>query len=575
VEVVRDAADEYVRDAVTLERLEYCILLDENGNKRFIQGPAVVFPAPTETFVERAERRKFKAIELNENSGIYVKVIAPYTEAFDHDLLDTRDCASACHEVNDVRHVSRPSVSRPIEYHRRMHLSLHVCLVLMLSFFAGCGRTAAPPSTAPHTAVNASPGATTDSAAAASAPGSADIAALRARLPSDAAIVGWLRPTALDLAARWMWGDAALPMWIATFAPTRTISEVLSTLGIDAQSPVALALVGPDLARASEALDAIVKGGAPPAQGVVTGEVSVHVIARALPGVDLRTKARALGEVARATVVSCPSDPRCQVFAERGPDVVLSREGAAIAAWSREGRVELVIAFGHRLELGLDALLGVLAQRRRLAVGPPAGRCAALDPNASLSLCVHADGVADAGAAIGLALTANALSQSIDVGVRAELAAQGRKESMRPLELAKPEKRLLDDGTLSVVVSPKDYRITASWLVVDAAARERLPAERCSDTPDLAGLVPTLMELFPDRGSDFRDVAARVQHVREGGLGALLSVFARTWPNLVDAARVEPRFSLMLPGAETACLGMAGDRLELRIAGRPIPFIKL
>jgi hypothetical protein len=45
-----------VRDAVTLERLEYCILLDENGNKRFIQGPAVVFPAPTETFVERRIR---------------------------------------------------------------------------------------------------------------------------------------------------------------------------------------------------------------------------------------------------------------------------------------------------------------------------------------------------------------------------------------------------------------------------------------------------------------------------------------------------------------------------------------
>src|SRR5262249_28732531 len=34
----------------------------------------------TETFVERDGARKFRAIELNENSGIYVKVIAPYTE---------------------------------------------------------------------------------------------------------------------------------------------------------------------------------------------------------------------------------------------------------------------------------------------------------------------------------------------------------------------------------------------------------------------------------------------------------------------------------------------------------------
>src|SRR5580765_62057 len=42
----------FVREAVTLERLEYCILLDEDGNKRFVQGPAAVFPEPTETFIE-------------------------------------------------------------------------------------------------------------------------------------------------------------------------------------------------------------------------------------------------------------------------------------------------------------------------------------------------------------------------------------------------------------------------------------------------------------------------------------------------------------------------------------------
>jgi major vault protein len=80
VEVVQDGNEEYVREAVTLERLEYCILLDEDGNKRFIQGPAVVFPKPTEEFIYRSGMRKFKAIELNEMSGLYIKVIAPYTE---------------------------------------------------------------------------------------------------------------------------------------------------------------------------------------------------------------------------------------------------------------------------------------------------------------------------------------------------------------------------------------------------------------------------------------------------------------------------------------------------------------
>lgn len=80
IEVVRDATGQYVREAVTLERLEYCILLDEDGNKRYIQGPDVVFPKPTEAFVEQEGRRKFRAVELNEISGLYVKVIAPYTE---------------------------------------------------------------------------------------------------------------------------------------------------------------------------------------------------------------------------------------------------------------------------------------------------------------------------------------------------------------------------------------------------------------------------------------------------------------------------------------------------------------
>ncbi len=80
VEVVPEEGENYVRQAATLERLEYCILLDEDGNKRYIVGPAVVFPKPTETFVEKRGSHKFKAIELNEISGLYIKVIAPYEE---------------------------------------------------------------------------------------------------------------------------------------------------------------------------------------------------------------------------------------------------------------------------------------------------------------------------------------------------------------------------------------------------------------------------------------------------------------------------------------------------------------
>lgn len=71
----------YVRDAVTLERLEYCILKDEDGNKRYVHGPEVVFPEPTETFVTSPKGGLiFRAIELSKISGIYVKVIAEYAD---------------------------------------------------------------------------------------------------------------------------------------------------------------------------------------------------------------------------------------------------------------------------------------------------------------------------------------------------------------------------------------------------------------------------------------------------------------------------------------------------------------
>ncbi|HMY66845.1 MAG TPA: hypothetical protein PL163_09345, partial [Leptospiraceae bacterium] len=80
IEVVKDSRGEYIRNAVTLERLEYCILLDESGNKRYVRGPDVVFPEPTENFLEKNGNRKFKAFELSEIKGLYIKVIDSYTD---------------------------------------------------------------------------------------------------------------------------------------------------------------------------------------------------------------------------------------------------------------------------------------------------------------------------------------------------------------------------------------------------------------------------------------------------------------------------------------------------------------
>ncbi len=91
IEVVKSSNGNYVQEAVTLERLEYCILKDENGSKRYIRGPKVVFPKPTEVFVKATNgSRKYTALELNDISGIYVKVITDYTDEITHVLTDGR-----------------------------------------------------------------------------------------------------------------------------------------------------------------------------------------------------------------------------------------------------------------------------------------------------------------------------------------------------------------------------------------------------------------------------------------------------------------------------------------------------
>lgn len=84
IPIDNDDTNGYIREAVTLERLEYCILKDEDGNKRYVHGPDVVFPKPTETFVTSPKGGYvFRAVELSPISGIYIKVIAEYKDGED------------------------------------------------------------------------------------------------------------------------------------------------------------------------------------------------------------------------------------------------------------------------------------------------------------------------------------------------------------------------------------------------------------------------------------------------------------------------------------------------------------
>lgn len=98
VEVLKEElTGTYIRDAETLERLEYTILLNENGNKEYRKGPDVVFPTPTQRFFTRqiinpdgdqVTQRKFRAFELQPTNGVHIKVIADYKDTiFDRDTM--------------------------------------------------------------------------------------------------------------------------------------------------------------------------------------------------------------------------------------------------------------------------------------------------------------------------------------------------------------------------------------------------------------------------------------------------------------------------------------------------------
>ncbi|MCB9762180.1 MAG: hypothetical protein H6739_20440 [Alphaproteobacteria bacterium] len=81
VEVIPDGDGRYVRRAVTLQRLQYCVLVGEDGRKETIRGEAVVFPGPNQVVLERDGRSAFPAFELSDTTGLHIKVVAPYADA--------------------------------------------------------------------------------------------------------------------------------------------------------------------------------------------------------------------------------------------------------------------------------------------------------------------------------------------------------------------------------------------------------------------------------------------------------------------------------------------------------------
>ena len=122
MEVIPIADGSYVRDAVTLERLEYTVLRNEQGEKRYVRGPAVVFPEADEQFVMNPETNTpvFMAIELSDISGIYLKVICDYDEEIEvvDDYEEVDETVEVDGEVDEESYVCEEGVRTELVHHK-------------------------------------------------------------------------------------------------------------------------------------------------------------------------------------------------------------------------------------------------------------------------------------------------------------------------------------------------------------------------------------------------------------------------------------------------------------------------
>jgi hypothetical protein len=65
----------YVRNAVTLTDGQYCILRGPQNRRRYVRGPAVVFPEAWEDFVTRSGNKVFLAVPLKKDRGLHIRVL--------------------------------------------------------------------------------------------------------------------------------------------------------------------------------------------------------------------------------------------------------------------------------------------------------------------------------------------------------------------------------------------------------------------------------------------------------------------------------------------------------------------
>lgn len=351
-----------------------------------------------------------------------------------------------------------------------------------------------------------------------------------------------------------------------------SLADAIEKDSIPKDRPLLLAVMPPDLSQARKVVDSMLKGDAPTPSDTAPA-IASHM-RFIIPLTSSDPKLVDLGSMTEqfkgGKVDKCPADPLCKTIG--GSEVIAVMRHPAVLGAVRivenTGRMDMIAPTFVKVDHPSVAL--ALKEAVALAGGgPEAPRCSALDPTAGASACVDADRMAELGTVMGWGKTVQAISGAgVDGESKKKILEQGNKESLRNLELAAPQRKLLDDGTATLVGEPAGIRGTMSWALTDnSRAVGRLFAnERCAAGGELVDtIVLPMVGLFGDRGSDFENPLVRMEHVQEAGFAAYPILAARTWPNffspdiIKQLDRKDPRIARVV----NTCARSKDGRLEV------------
>jgi hypothetical protein len=422
--------------------------------------------------------------------------------------------------------------------------------------------------TPPTTAVPPAPTGTATAVVAAPA-----LPVTLASLPAGAALYGAARTPVVDAVldlvpeAEQLRGEIARKL-----GGQGRVADVLGGLGVAADRPLLVAVLPPDMAKARHMIDTAIAGKKVTVSATEPAlSTAIRVVVPLVAGRGTPFDPAAVGRLLDMRQVErCPGAEVCQRLDT--PDLVAVITGrelvAAVRVRGDQAEIDLVRPLLVDASQG-STLLALRALAMRPTAGPEPPRCARLDPAALGWLCIDADRMAELGVSTGYGLTVAAVAgASIPAAERKKIMEVGRTEAGRNLELAAPKRRLLDDGTVSILPSSAGLRLRASWALT-AESRPALEAafstEACSEGGAVGSdLLPKLAHAFGDPGPDFVKPDESAQHILEAGWAGYPIVLARTWPNFLASAlnKLGPSAPELARAGRT-CARVAGGRLEL------------